>query len=651
MRLIWKPSILLLGVLGLALLVYWPGLQGGFLFDDYHNLEELGAYGGVVDLETLKIFVFGGSSGPSGRPLSLLSFLLDDNTWPSEAAWFKPTNLLFHLLCGLFLCWATLLLLRQFRFDERKAQWMAIFSSACWLLHPLMVSTTLYVVQRMAQLSTLFVFVGMVAYLHGRSLLAVNKRAAYLWMMLAVGLCTVLAVYSKENGVLLPLSLLVIEFCIPDGTERPAQTWRHLFLGLPSLALLAYLATFINFSENPWPARPFNQIERLWSEARILMEYLRLLFVPQIEGKGLFQDGYDISRGWLEPWTTLPSVLGIVALWVLALYLRKRMPLVSLAILFFFAGHLLESSVIGLELYFEHRNYLSAAFLFLPLAWGLVWLSEEIAPSLVVLIGVCCLSILAFFTWQRAQLWQDSMKLELYWATVNPDSPRAQYATARYLLLMERTDEGVAHLKAAIERMPYSAYLNVGLLLHKVHVRKAVAHDFEVTSERLRTQATDFQAVTEVRQVVDRVVAPGTPDFYPDAMQKVVDALANNPNYSRLSDVQRLVPYLKGRLYFAKLDLVQGCEQLQKAQSLYADVGESLTLVVEAASYRDYACALMLLDETERILQNQPDKVLKRSRIAYEKGIVGLRDTIRQDAAEWAGKHTEQGFQPATPGR
>ncbi|MDR2186565.1 MAG: hypothetical protein LBE62_00765 [Azonexus sp.] len=622
----------MLGVLGLALLVYWPGLQGGFLFDDDFNLKELGAYGGVVDLETLKTFVFGGNSGPSGRPLSLLSFLLDDNTWPSEAAWFKPTNLLLHLLCGLLLCWATLLLLRQYRFDERQAQWLAVFASACWLLHPLMVSTTLYVVQRMAQLSTLFVLAGIAGYLHGRGLLALNKRAAYLWMTLSVGAGTVLAVYSKENGVLLPLLLLVIEFCIPAGTERPARAWRLFFLALPSLALLAYLARFIDFSEHPWPGRSFNQIERLWSEARILIEYLRLLLVPQIEGRGLIQDGYHISRGWLEPWTTLPSVIGIVALFILGLWSRRRAPLVSLAILFFFAGHLLESSVIGLELYFEHRNYLAAAFLFLPLAWGLALLREKIAPALVTLIGACCLVILAFLTWQRAQLWDNSAKLELYWAAENPDSPRAQNIIASYYLLTGRTEEGVAQLEAAIERMPGSAFLNLALLLHKVHTHKAVARDFAAAGERLRVQALDVQAITTIRQVVEQAVAPKAPDFYPDAMLGVVDAMAKNVNY-QLHDAQRLMPYLKGKLYLAKLDLAQGCEQFEKAMPLYADVGAGLMMTVEMASYRGYACALMLLDETEQILQSKPDKALNRSRSVYEREIKGLREAIERDAA------------------
>src|SRR5690554_4525195 len=109
------PSLLLLLISLLTVAVYWPGLAGGFLFDDYSNLDDMGNYGGVLDWESFRAFVFSGWSGPSGRPIALASFLLDDNTWPSHAPWFKQTNLLIHLLCGLLLCWATLLLVRNLK--------------------------------------------------------------------------------------------------------------------------------------------------------------------------------------------------------------------------------------------------------------------------------------------------------------------------------------------------------------------------------------------------------------------------------------------------------------------------------------------------------------------------------------------------------
>src|SRR5690554_6224136 len=112
----YKPAaVLLFAFLVLTLAIYWPGIFGGFLFDDHPNLDAMGHLGGVSNRETFQAFVFSGWSGPTGRPISLASFLLDDNTWPSHAPWFKQTNLLIHILCGLLLCWATLLLVRNLK--------------------------------------------------------------------------------------------------------------------------------------------------------------------------------------------------------------------------------------------------------------------------------------------------------------------------------------------------------------------------------------------------------------------------------------------------------------------------------------------------------------------------------------------------------
>ncbi|MDR0379596.1 MAG: tetratricopeptide repeat protein [Candidatus Accumulibacter sp.] len=625
------PLLLLTLVAGLTIGAYWPGLQGGFLFDDFHNLEALGTYGSIHDWESFRTFVFGGVSGPTGRPLSLASFLLNDNTWPSYAAWFKPTNLAIHLLCGLLLCWCALLLLRNYDLEESDAQWLAVFSSACWLLHPLMVSTTLYVVQRMAQLATLFVFAGIAGYLHGRSLLPTRPRAAYVRMTVSAGLGTLLAVFSKENGALLPLLLLVVESCLPRLKPRPATLWRAVCLWLPTLALLAYLVSRIDLSPDAWPNRPFNQPERLWSEARILWEYLQLLFIPQIEGRGLFQDGYAISKNWLTPWTTLSATLGLAALFGVALWMRRRWPLAALAILFFFAGHLLESSVIGLELYFEHRNYLSAAFLFLPLGQGLFFLARKHKPLLALTIGGLILFVLAGLTWQRARLWQDSDRLMAYWAVSNPDSPRAHNALAGMLITQGRIGEAQACLETAIERLPHSALLNLSLLQQKIHTRQAGEHDFEAAARQLAQQPFDAQAVLALRAIVDEVIRPAAPTFYRDATLLLVDAMDHNFAYSRFPAYKKLPPYLRGNLHLAQSRPVEACQQYQQAVLLYADVEAALMMVAEIANAKVFDCALSTLALAEEILNRQSDYSLRRPRENYEFEIRRLHEIIDQE--------------------
>ena len=171
------------------------------MFDDYGSIGALADYGGVRDWRTFKAFVFGGHAGPTGRPLSLLSFLIDANNWPTDPWPFKRTNLIIHLVNGALLGLLAGKVLRVLEFDKHSARWIALISTACWLLHPFLVSTTLYAVQRMAQLSTLFMFAGLAAYLHGRVLVTTNTVRAYSIMTLSLGFFTFLANQSRKAYV------------------------------------------------------------------------------------------------------------------------------------------------------------------------------------------------------------------------------------------------------------------------------------------------------------------------------------------------------------------------------------------------------------------------------------------------------------------
>ncbi len=624
------PALLLLAALLLAVACYWPGLSGGFLFDDTPNLKDLATYGGITDWETFKSFVLAGWSGPTGRPLSLMSFLLNDNTWPSQAAWFKPTNLAIHLLCGLLLAWATLLLLRGYGHDEPTAQWLAVFSASCWLLHPFLVSTTLYVVQRMAQLAALFVFAGIAGYLHGRSLLPRRPRAAYLWMGGSLALGTLLALLSKENGILLPLLVGVIEFCTPRHAPiiRPAMAFRALFMWLPSLAVFGYLATNINFSPIPWPTRNFNQIERLLTEPRIIWDYLGNLLLPRIEGQGLYRDDLTISQDLFTPGSTLPALLGLLALLGAAFTLRRRFPLFSLGVLFFLAGHLLESTLLGLEPYFEHRNYLPAAFLFLPIASGLHILGQYISKAIPMGLGLLIVALLAFFTWNRAQLWSDTDRLELYWATTATHSPRAQNAIADYYMRQGLFDEAQRQLAIATERLPQSGLLTLSSLLQKIRVRQATADDFNNAADRLAQQTFDAQVVMGLRILVERIVAPRYPSLYRTSSLQLIDKLNGNAKYNQLPLFSRFVPYLKGQLYLAEGLPELALVELSDAMARYNDIESALQMVALMANAGHIDSALRLLDQAETLYRQQPDSTLKRSRTHYDQEVIRLRNTL-----------------------
>lgn len=623
-----RAVFFLYAIMALAFVCYFPGLAGDFLFDDYPNLEVMGYLGGVINWETFQAFVFSGGSGPTGRPVSLASFLLDDNTWPSSAPLFKQTNLLIHLLCGLLLCWAVLQLMRNLRtVSERQAQIVAVLACAFWVLHPYMVSTTLYVIQRMAQLATLFCLVGIVIYLYARLQLAVRPVRAYILMTLAVGVGTLLATFSKENGALLPLLVLVIEFCLP-GNGKPVWLWRAAFLWLPSIAIVVLLVRYIDLSENPWPGRNFNQIERLLTEARIVCEYLIHLFVPRIEGNGLYQDGYVISKGFFEPLSTLYAIVFVLVLISVGFLLRKKEPLISLAILFFFSAHLMESTVVGLELYFEHRNHLAALFLFLPLAYYIVVFADRI--KLLSVVAVVILGMLAAMTWLRASLWSDSQKLELYWAQSATDSPRAINGVAAFYINNGQYERANEYLAVESERLYHSSLLTARLLLQKVYVGAATEQDFMLAGERLTTQQFDAQAVQGVRSIVEAVIASRSKNYAQHSLG-LLDTLEDSPIYNQLPLFVRLVPYLRAQLYVSLGEAALAYEHYSLAMQLYQESDAALAMVTEMASAGYPGEALALLDQASLVLAQQETRKLKRSRSSYERDIAYLKNVLQNE--------------------
>jgi len=632
-----KPFSCVFFISSLLLVVgcYWPGLHGGFLFDDYPNLSDLGAQGGVVDLATLKYFVLNGWSGPTGRPLALLSFLLDDNTWPSIAWGFKVTNLKIHLLCGISLCWLGLLVMRAYGWSEQRAIWVGLLTGTVWLLHPFLVSTTLYIVQRMALLSTFFILIGSIGYLKGRLLLGApgKSRLAYCVMSLSIGSGTALSLLCKENGALLPMLLLITELLVlrRAPVARVGTYWLTLFLAAPACAVLGYLAWSIDLSANPWPTRGFNQIERVLTESRILWDYIFSLLLPRVEGDGLFQDGIVISKNLFDPWTTASSLLGILLVLVGAVYWRKKWPLLALAITYFFAAHLIESTVIGLELYFEHRNYLASLFVFLPFSAFVVWLFCERSKFFAGCLAFVVIATLAWMTWERAKLWSDPDRLELFWAAGSPASPRAQNAIATYLLNQGRAEDALAHIQSASAVLPNSSLLTIRLLLMKVDTNAATQEDFLYAAKKLSRQPFDAQTVSGLRLLVERLAVSRSTFGYHADMLQLLQQLEQDGPYSQMPLFLRLSAYLQAQIYLSSGSPEKALKFYRLAMQRYNEIDASMAMVAEMATARNYDYALIMLQQAEDILEKTPDHRLKRERLFYLSEISRIRSAIEHD--------------------
>jgi len=597
-----SPNIIFCGILLLTVIVYFSGLKGGFLFDDFPNLGDMTRYGDITSWENAQQFIFNGFSGPTGRPISLATFWFTASSWiEGDAFPFKLINLFIHLLCGILLFYVIKNLLREYRYESQKSAWIALFAMSLWLVHPMFVSTTLYVVQRMTQLSLLFSLLGILGYLHGRALLITKPIKAYAWMTCSIGLGTILATFSKENGALLPLLILVIEFCNPEKNNKPLWQWRFICLWLPSILITYIVLKEINFSANPWPSRNFNQLERLMSEARIVTEYLFRLYVPQIEGQGLYQDGYQVSRSLFSPISTFFSIIFLGVLSISGFLLRRKFPLYALAILFFFAAHWMESTFIGLELHFEHRNYTAAIFIFLPLAAGVYSLSEIIKPKLAAVIGFLIISTFSLMTLQRTNLWSDTERLKLYWAQNNPDSPRAQVDFARYLLAQGEQQQANHLIEQTLKRRPDSSLLTVRLMRQKMDTEQLTLEDFEWMESTIVQQRPEPQAALDLRYLVEQIrVDEDRINLYSVPMIKVLQAMSNDTESKWKDENWRgLFLYLEGKLYLSRQEYQKGYDVFIQALAVYNNAETAMAMTMEFTQADNHAMAYTFLQQVK----------------------------------------------------
>lgn len=580
---------------------YAPGLHGGFLFDDFVNLTALGATGPVDNAATFWRYVTSGTADPTGRPLALLSFLLDARNWPADPAPFLRTNLCLHLLNGVLLFGLLRQLGRRLDGASSRTDLAAVLGAAAWLLHPLFVSTTLYIVQREAMLSTTCIVLGLIGYAHGRTVFDTAPRRGLAWMLASLAVGTVLATACKANGVLLPLLAWVLEATVFATRAAPSRALRHfrwLALVVPSIALaLGLLVQGLQGAQIV--DRDWTIAERLLTEPRVLLDYLQLLFVPRAMSTGLFNDGYPVSTGWMQPASTLPALLAIVALVTAGFLLRRRVPAVSAAILFFCAGHVLESTVLPLELYYEHRNYLPAMLAFWPLARALCAWRRPVWQRAAIAVGV--LAVFGATTHERATLWGQPDALARAWALHNPQSPRAQAVAAMAELDAGRPDLAEHWLRPALAARPH----DLQLVFNQVDARCALggvdpALDTQVTLALRQSRGDQALAWRWLDATLDAHARQPCNGIDLDTLARWIDAAAANPQMRDAARRQDIAA-LRGKLALLRGDIALALRHFDAALDAWPTPTAAAKQASMLGARGHYAEALAHLDHYDAL--------------------------------------------------
>lgn len=537
-----SPTAGLMVLMAVCVAIYINGLFGGFLFDDYENIVNNRAIANIDGSPQRWLVVAASSdSGMLKRPVSMLTFGLNHYLFGMSPIAFKVVNLFIHLLCGILVyslsrrLLSSLLTIRYQTGGDNNNNIIALMISALWLLHPLHVSDVVYIVQRMNQLSALFTLAGLSLYAEGR-LRMLRGRPGFAIAILSLLTFGTLAAFSKENGALIFLYALVIEgtcFNFRDKNGSLSKNITTLFLllvALPGILAIIFIATNPDWLLKGYNTRDFTLMERVLTEPRILLHYILWIFIPLPSLMGLYHDDIPISEGLINPPMTLAAILFLTAACYFAWKNRRTRPSIAFAIGWFLVGHSMESTVIPLEIVFEHRNYLPMAGLLIgvgALAANTTFHSRN--PRLTLAICLAMLTLLAGATAQRNYSWRSPISLALDSARNHPNSPRSLYEAGRAVMFAASQGSDAEKLYAKIEAR---SYFKRAMAIDKADPHAAIAHTLTFIDQQAFITSDTVSDLTNRLRTMPRFKAP--------PVLRLLDTVAQGRVMMRHHDVERI---------------------------------------------------------------------------------------------------------------
>lgn len=584
MELPTKPKLIfIIGMWALICIAYSNGLNASWHLDDYQIIvsnDKL--HLSQLDFVSLVDTFFAGTSDRLYRPLPMLSFALNWYNCGADLLAYHIVNIIIHCLNALLLYLVVLKLLRTPRlagdYDDAEINWIAFLAALIWALNPMQAQAVTYIVQRMTSMAALFYLTGIYLFLRYKK--AASNRSRFVWGW-AIAASYLLAILSKENAALFPIGILLIQAIFYPAAEPQPTTRRRrlvssmLALVIAGLAIVVFILEYGNpllYIDTLYANRPFNVSQRLLTEPRVLLFYLSLLVFPAPWRLSLSHD-FALSTSLFHPWTTLPAMITLFVIVGLGIYFLRKKPLGSFACLFFFLNHSVESTVLPLELAFEHRNYLPALFLFLPLAHVMVRIRRH--PSFPrnygrhLIIGFSCLLIGLFVNWTFARnliwhseksLWEDEM-------LKNPGLARPYHNLAwSYYQARGDYDEALALYQKALTLKSKSSFEfastlnNVGRIMYlEGDYEKALDYFERSINAHPQRSITEYQIVMSLIQL----------SRWQGALERVNSAL-------RINEMDPFYLKMKGLVLSRLGDDAAATDFLKRSLELYPQAEDTL---------------------------------------------------------------------------
>ena len=475
-------------------LAYANSFQAGWHFDDGPNI--IGNPDILISDLSWKSLSQAARSSPGGkRPLSYLSFALNYYLWGPEAVSFHVINLLIHTLNALLvLRILSLVIMVVPGIHPSKSRLLAFLGAALWSTSPLQTQSVTYVVQRMNLLSALFSLASFWFFLQWKLRAG---RAAHLTLCIV---CWLAALASKENCFLSPLCFLVFDWAVG---ERRLVGLRNLLVGTAAFCLLVGF-TFWRYDlaqkiRTDYSTREFTMKERLLTQPRVVTFHLSQLLLP-LPSRLALRHEVEKSTSLVSPVTTLPSICLLVLIAGAAYFCRKHSRVFSFWILWFLINLAVESTLLPLELIYEHRMYLPSIGIFAAVASAIASREGTGKPVPWSSLQYACMALIflsAALSFARNQDWKDEITLWGDNSRKYPNSFRALNNLGSAYAKAGKPFEAEEALKRAMEVSPFypPARANLGLLyLNQGRTREAVSviRDFVEIGPTQTTRLSNF---------------------------------------------------------------------------------------------------------------------------------------------------------------
>jgi cytochrome c-type biogenesis protein CcmH/NrfG len=447
----------------LAGAAYLNALDNPFVYDDHDTVVANASLADLSNIEFILVY-------SPFRPVVNVSYAFDRWLWGYRPFGYHLTNVALHALAVvLVFAW-----LRRVLSDaglERAAAIGAFTGAALFALHPLQTEAVAYVSGRSELMCAVWFLATLL--LARRAMLT----SARLWAAGAV-LCAMLAIGSKETGLVLPVVVLAYDWLVRPGDDvaRRQRLWIVL---VPALFLLGGLGVYRLMAMGGLRRTTSAPLLNLLTQGVVIWRYVGLLAWPW--GQSIMH-GVHRASSVVDPpgWISLTALAAVCAG---AMRLRKSRPLVAFGIVWFLAVLAPSSSVIALrEGMAEHRVYLSSAGLCLVIA-ALVsqWLAHDPQSRAVVrrAYGAALsvlLAVLFGLTVLRNQVWSDPVAL---WteATVRAEGMwEPHYALADSFRENEQCAAAVPEYRQVVALRPghRDAFTNLGICLAQTgHLEEA----------------------------------------------------------------------------------------------------------------------------------------------------------------------------------